>query len=697
MSFAPKKLSTTKALTRLDRANDRYLLYALWCGLLPHCFYLPKPFVILLILTLLLWQGHVIRHGSYQRLQIKSLRIGVLVIGLLLIWAQYHTFLGVEASCAVLVLMLLSKAFETKSYRDAVIVYNLNLFVVASVFLYAQLMSLAVAALLAVVMTLYGLFFLQQHNDAYQELSTSCLSPRSLARQAQTTIARLLLLALPLLLLLFFLIPRIPPLWRVPSSIQAQTGLNEVMSPGDIAHLSQSNALVLRAFFADWRQMPRQEQLYWRAMVLDYFDGRSWRKTPSDIARLNPHNLLKSPQIFSFAAGQQPHVIPYRIWLQPSATSWFYALEYSHPQQHGLLLHQDLSLSLLLPIQQRQSFELALIRPKPAVNLHLTQQQLLTNTQFPSGLNPRAQHFAALYFERAQQDPQVYVQLILQWIKAQNFVYTLSPPLLQGAHRLDEFLFETRSGFCEHYATAFVSLMRMVGIPARVVVGYQGGAWSYDRQSWEVRQLDAHAWAEVWLARQGWVRVDPTAVLAATRLTQGMQSYAQQNTAVYGTSMFSTLQAKRSQWLTELKIWSDHVNNQWQNHVVSFDQAQQQHWLKRWSINSLTKQWLLLLLGLLLLLVFFAVSIRFLKKNPATALDRALWALSRRLSQQQLSRPKTEPVLSWLKRIERQRGASPDLTQLQQLYTTHVYISALDAKKLKTLLKLLRKYPNNSI
>jgi hypothetical protein len=310
------------------------------------------------------------------------------------------------------------------------------------------------------------------------------------------------------------------------------------------------------------------------------------------------------------------------------------------------------------------------------------------NLALPRTANPQTQTFAEQLFAQSGRQPERYAQAILTWIRQENFSYTLSPPLLKN-ERVDDFLFRTRAGFCEHYASAYVNLMRMVGIPARVVVGYQGGKAAPDGASWEVRQLDAHAWTEVWFEGKGWQRIDPTAAIAPERVEQGMQDYSMDNQALYEGTGLSNWQR---QWLTQARVWSDYMNYQWQSKVVGFDQTKQQGWLKKLSLDNLSKQLIFLIIAIAASIGLVVWWLSRSQKVALSKVDLALQRLSQRLHRVNLQRLHYEPVLTWLKRIEAQQGMDDDLQSIIRLYTQHVYVQSLAEMQLKQLLSLLGKY-----
>ncbi|MCH4247259.1 MAG: DUF3488 and transglutaminase-like domain-containing protein [Acinetobacter populi] len=689
-----KNKAKTLAQTSLHQKNYQSILLALFAVLIPHFFYMPVSLSLLMAAILVIWQVLLYRKGNFRQVQSRWLQYTVVIVGLGIIFLQYKTFFGVEAGCAALALILLGKAFEVKNYRDAIIQLNFALFVVASLFLYGQGLILAVAALIGVFACFYGMYQLQSYHTAYEEVLIQDVSSKQLRQQAFKTVGKLLLIAMPIMVVLFLFFPRLPPLWSMPTSNQqAKTGVSDEISPGDIARLSQSSELAFRVIFPMPHSMPPKSQLYWRAMVLEDFNGLKWTQNDRNkYAAFVQQKDLSNPKSILPVWYQLPdrtqrfQAIDYQMIIEPTFQNWTYALDYSIAAQ-PLQLKPDLSIQLPFPLTRRRQFEFKLLQPNPVANFEISEELRKRNLALPAQANPQTKAFSEQLWHQSGENPQRYAQRILNWIGQENFSYTLSPPLLNG-DRIDDFLFRTHAGFCEHYASAFVNLMRMAGIPARVVVGYQGGQAAPDGQTWEVRQLDAHAWTEVWFKDQGWVRIDPTAAIAAERIEQGMQNYAQ-NSSLFGDAHFNRLQ---SQWLTQARIWADYVNYQWQSKVVGFDQNKQRNWLQRFSIENLSQQLMLLLLAIISIIGTVIWYLSRSQRVPQSKLDRALQQLSKRLNHVKLQRLENEPVLSWLKRIQQHSGVDERLTKIMQLYTQHTYINNLSKAELKQLIDLIGKY-----
>lgn len=682
----------------LNPKNLQSLLFALFAVLIPHMFFMPVSLAAVVFTVLMLWQILLYKTGNFQKAQQKWLQYAVVLIGLGLIYLHFRTFLGVEAGCATLALILLGKAFEVKNYRDAVIELNFALFVVAALFLYGQSILIAVAAVIAIVACLYAMYQLQNFRQDFEEMSDQQVTSSQLTQQAFKIVIKLILLASPLMVLLFLFFPRFPPLWNIPlSNSQAKTGVTDEMSPGDIAQLSQSSELAFRVIFAQNQinqAPPISAEMYWRAMVLEDFDGIKWTQNPRTKYNFGVRQTSQNSQLPKWYTvdtnAQSIKQLPYQMIIEPTYQPWLYALDFSKATE-PLMMKADGSIQSLQPISRRQNYQLTYLETTPKLDLEIQQIPQNINLRLPQAGNPKSQAFAQQLFKQNQQNPERYAHAVLSWIRTQQFSYTLSPPLLKD-ERIDDFLFRTKAGFCEHYASAYANLMRMAGIPARVVVGYQGGRAAPDGQSWEVRQLDAHAWTEVWFAGKGWVRIDPTAAIAPDRINLGMQNYAQQNDHVFGEQQ-NAWNMQQQRWATQAKIWVDYVNFQWQSKVVGFDQNSQQNWLKKLSIGNLTQQLILMIIAMAVLIALMVWWLSRQQKKQQSQLEIELSLLSKKLENNQLQRREHEPVLTWLNRIyNAQNLVDHRLIQIIELYTRHQYIQPLEQDDLKNLYQLLRKY-----
>jgi transglutaminase-like putative cysteine protease len=381
-------------------------------------------------------------------------------------------------------------------------------------------------------------------------------------RAALALAGRTLLYALPLAVLLFVFFPRFAgSFWSLPRGEEAVTGLADTMSPGSIGELTTSYDIAFRARFES--ALPPPQQRYWRGPVLHDFDGATWSRGVGARA---------APWEFSGPAYR------YHIALEPSHHRWWFALDTpAQSPDPAVLLTPDYELLASRPVADQTDYE-ALSYTSARAAEPLSDWEQLENTALPREHNPRSRALAHELRARAGTDA-AFVAAALEFLRNGGFVYSLEPEKL-GPEQIDDFLFRTRTGFCGHYASAFTVLMRAAGVPARVVTGYLGGEWNPVGGYLVVRQSDAHAWVEVWLAGSGWRRVDPTAVVAPERLTRGLIDLMPEALSV------RTRLLHGAPWLLDLLQRWDAANGWWNERVVKFDYGMQLNLLERLGFRS---------------------------------------------------------------------------------------------------------------
>ena len=555
------------------------------------------------------------------------------ILALATIYFTYQSFIGIEAGVAVLSTFLFAKALETKSKRDVIILFNFALFVGASSFLYSQSIWMAIVILLCLFSCLIGLYRLQTSDFKHAS------NPSAALKTDAKHVGKFLILALPFFILLFIFFPRLPPLWHIPIPEQKSvTGMSDSMSPGDIAELSQSSSLAFR-IMGNINKLPSRNELYWRAMVLDQYDGKTWTSS-----------FVNQQPIFTNTISRKTEQgFDYQYLAADSRIMWIMGLEKSIPKDPEYQLKQDGGISPVRSITRNQPINLYWLGDAQLQKQGFSPNSLLKKItiQTPAQLDEQSRQFALEMFQQSGQLPDQYVRNILQWYKKNDFVYTLTPGLL-GENRIDEFLFQSRQGFCEHYASSFAMLMRYVGIPARVVIGYQGGQLALDRASWEVRQLDAHAWTEVHLNGK-WQRVDPTAIIAPQRIDGGMQNYIENDRTILGN--------KEQKWkyrqfavMKNMRIWSDYASYQWQSKVIGYDADKQQSWLSKLGLKTAYASILILLSSILLVVIFYFVWIYYRNRQYGSAYERAIQQFSKQLEEQLRKQP-AETFSAWMHRL----------------------------------------------
>ncbi len=583
-----------------------WLLAALLLVILPHLLRQPG-WVVATCLAILTWRlfkefkGWALPRTVFRLLLAVTLLAGT--------YFQYRTLNGLDAGTTLLTLMLSLKLIELRTLRDAMIVILLGYFLVLSGFLYDQSI-LSGLYLLSVVLLLTTSLLVLNHSDEGQSQAKKEYFKRATA---------ILLQALPLVLILFILVPRIPgPLWALPNnSSSGTTGLSDKMSIGDITRLADSDAVAFRVNFTG--EIPAADKLYWRGPILWQTDGRNW----STLNRADPFNALTAPPFTHLS-----EAIEYSVTLLPHKQRWLFALDLVVEQPEQSFLRRDFQLLHKDKINELYRYTVRSVLDYK--NSQLLPQERKKALQLPANSNPQTRALAQQWRQQASSDQQL-VTLALNYFQYQPFYYSRTPPVLRG-EPIDQFLFSAKKGFCEHYAAAFVTLMRGAGVPARVVTGYQGGEYSELGDYLLVRQSDAHAWAEVWLQESGWVRVDPTRVIPPDRI----EAYEdlQRFTDTRNDKLFNPdTRWLHSAWLQTQRGW-DAVNHQWSQWVVGFDQQQQQRLLERLGLGNLNIFALVGIMVLLILVLLATLSLYLLyqRQKQREPLQQAYQTLCQRLA-----------------------------------------------------------------
>ena len=597
----------------------------------PHTDHLPL-WVSAICAMLLAWRGYL-TWSNYQ-LPARWLLLVITAACVFGIANNFHSLLGREVGVTLLILLATLKLLELRSVRDATVLIYLSCFIIITNFFYSQSIPTALFMLLSLLVIM----------ATWLHLQTGALALKSRVRIA----AILLLQAIPMMLLLFVLFPRVQgPLWGMPQDAYASSGLTDTMAPGSISKLSLSDAVAFRVSFNG--KPPLREQMYWRGPVLWDFDGRTWTRG---------HNAtLQRPQLDDIASP-----IDYTVTLEPHNKPWLFALEMPTQISIPADFAPDFQLLNKTPVNSRLRYN---VRSHLSFHANLAEppQQLRRALALPPNVNPRARQLTAEWRSQAANDDAL-VRMALTYFNRSGFSYTLEPPPL-GINSVDEFLFESKQGFCEHYASAFVFLMRASGIPARVVTGYQGGEYNELGDYFIVRQSDAHAWAEVWFRNRGWMRIDPTAAIAPSRIQSGLNAALSNNAAL---PFFARTQ---SPWLLKLRFNLDALANQWNQWVLGYNTERQFAFLTRLGMEDITWQKLAmnLLMGVTLVVGTLALlMLRHLYRRDTDAAQRMYLRFCRKLAKLGLVRATHEGPLDFAARaataLPQHRHAIQDITSL---------------------------------
>jgi transglutaminase-like putative cysteine protease len=472
----------------------------------------------------------------------------LLVVGVI---ASFRTINGLAAGTALLVVMGALKLIESRTRRDDGIVIGVSLFLLLAAALATQALWRLPLYLLIVWGACAAIALVAYRGDALTTRAALRLSARALAMSA------------PLAIACFLFFPRVAgQFWALERGSQATTGLSDEMSPGSIGKLANEYDPAFRVRFAG--QPPPRETLYWRGPVLNSFDGFTWRRERSRFYRATPIEMLGDP-------------VRYRVTLEPTNQPWMFALDtVERSPRRDVFMSHDRQLSAMDRISDMISYD-AVSHLETRSSGALSTLGRRFETMLPADRNPRASALARQIRVRNADDA-AYARAVLEWFRANGLEYTLEPGTT-GIDSVDTTLFDSKRGFCGHFASAYATMMRSAGVPARVITGYLGGEWNPVGGYLIVRQSDAHAWTEVWLEGRGWTRIDPTAVVAPERLQQGILD-------LFTNSLPATSAFLRNAWLTRLNHVWDGANQWWQDHVVEFNLRAQFDLLRKFGIES---------------------------------------------------------------------------------------------------------------
>jgi len=560
-----------------ETRDTLFLLAVISWTIAPHLARLPWWCVALSALVLV-WRAHL----ALANLRLPG-RVPIVVLLLiaasLTFWSEQSLF-GKEAGVTLLVVLMSLKTLELRARRDALVVFFLGFFLVLTHFLYSQSLPTALAMLVSVWGLLTALVL------AHMPVGKPAL------RRAGALAARSALFGAPLMLLLFMLFPRIGPLWGMPQDAAGRTGLSGTLRLGGVAEVANDDAVAFRIRF-DNGALPDPNTLYFRGPVLTRFDGIEWRQRPAS-AHASP------PAIRTIGPG-----IGYEITLEPLRLPLLPTLEVTPatpeaaPQVDGYAasLRPDLQWQTERIVSDRVRYH---ARAWPRFQVGRTDgggPELGEALQLPAGFNPLTRAWAQDFRLRNGLElasPSALADAVLGYIRSEGFSYTLAPGTY-GRDAVDEFWLDRRAGFCEHFAVSFVVVMRAMGVPARVVTGYQGAERVLREGYYIVRQSHAHAWAEIWQTGRGWIRVDPTAAVAPERVSLGRNLEPPQGFVA------STLRSVSPELLLQLRAAWEEVNNRWNQWVLNYSRTQQFDLLQRIGVSSPDWQALgMILLGLLI-------------------------------------------------------------------------------------------------
>lgn len=631
-----------------DLATRRALLLTLAIALAPLLLQLPGQLAVAIAAT-----AALMSFASWRRRLPGWLKLLIAITTVFAVLAAFDFQLGRDTGCALLAAMLAIKPSETRSLRDARSLVGFALFAPFATFLLDQGPLSLVLGLIALVV---GLLTLQRLADVESQIQPVPAS------SSLRSIGALIGLGLPLTLAAFWLFPRIPsPLWGVPDRANAKVGLSDSMSPGDWLDLMNDDSPALRVRFEG--PAPAPSQMYWRGPVLWDFDGREW-SSPGAPA------LVNRPAITAGNARWN-----YQLEIEPSERRYITALDLPMAAPAGSVLTRDGHVLSMQRLQAVSRWQIVSAPPRQfdAVLDEHTRRRALA---FPRSVNPRAQHLAQRWRTETGGDTTTIVQRAMQMVNA-DLAYSLAAPAL-GRDTVDEFLFETKTGYCEHFSSAFVFLMRAAGVPARVVTGYAGGYRNPVGDYWIVRNSDAHAWAEVWLAGRGWVRVDPTAAVAPERIYDTIADRMP--------GRIGSFDGLSNLWNT-----ADWLRRGWNDFVLGFNADRQSRMLQWMGVKRIEATTLALIFAVVSL-VALGWMLWWLRRGERERdpLLRAWHRLSQRYRRFDLTREPSEASSDWVARVAQARPQDAEgLRGIGQRFSDHRYA---DAEATSTLIRDINRF-----
>jgi len=620
---------------RLIKSPASIIVLLMLLVTLPHFQYIPW-WSISCIIILSFWRVLIILNIAPSANKLLTSVITLLLS--MFVYKYSNGFSGISAGSHLLVIMTFCKLVESKTHREHMLLIILSFFIMSTNFLFSQSIPTAIYMFVCLFIAIFAFININQ--------KTTTLSFNFKIK----TSAKIIAYAIPVMIVLFIFFPRISgPLWSTKSdTTQAKTGLSDSMEPGQISNLIYSNDLVFRASFK--QTIPANKQLYWRAITLWDFDGKKWEVTTS---------IATDAEIIVYKTGFE-----YQITLEPSQKKWLFLLDMPYKINKGYNINPDFTARLKKPAQSLLQYS-AFSTQDYAMQHPLDLNNRKAALSLPD-INPKTKSLALNWKQNSINTEEIISKALTHFAK-QNYYYTLSPPGLTREDSVDQFLFETRRGFCEHYASAFTVLMRSAGIPTRIVLGYLGGNFNPYNQSLSIDQSMAHAWTEVWFDNKGWVRVDPTASIAPDRVEKDLASALkdQSNIPLH-------LQLDLA-FLQKLNQMLDAIDNKWNQWVLNYNESSQREFLKfltgsTFNLRELSHLFIQILITLLVFsgLIYFSSGLR--KRNDPTT--RAYMNFCQKLARAGCKKETHEGPQDFKKRLNEyfpsQRG---EIDRILDLYT----------------------------
>jgi len=644
----------------LDIRNVLWLLAAMVFVVAPHLLRMPY-WVGTFFLIVVAWRAWIA--WTAMRLPSPWVTRGLTVAALLATWLQYGRIFGREPGVTLLIVMAALKLLEMRNQREVTLSIYLGFFLVLTNFLFSQTIPLGLYMLVCVwifIATLVGF---------------NRIGSRPTLAERLRPAGALLVQALPLMVAFFILFPRAQgPLWALPQDTRSGTsGLSETMSPGNISNLIKADAVAFRVQFDGDR--PPYSTLYWRGPVLVDFDGTTW-----SAARSAPETVV------SFAKRQRR--VSYTVTLEPHQKTWLFALDVPAVLPIGSYMLSDLQLRDRMPIVERKRYEMSSYLDYK-YGEDASQATLRPFLRFPEDRNPRTIALARQWARESPDTPAILAKVFQFYNR--EFSYTLEPPELDPRNPFDDFLFVSKQGFCEHYAGSFALIMRAAGIPARVVTGYQGGEVNPLNDELIIRQADAHAWVEIWLPGDGWLRVDPTGAVSPLRVQSGVNAALGPIgvlPSIIAADPLGVLSGIRNAWRA--------MNSQWDQWVVGYNTDKQRQFFQSLGFPAIDWRTLGFWLMISIFVVGGAISIGLLVRDRPPRREASLVAWNRfcaKLAAAGVARAPHEGPLDFLRRVQSARPRCADVAaDITRRYVEARYGGGATRDQLRELARRVRDF-----
>ncbi len=629
--------------SQIPRNSLLMLMAAFTIVIIPHIAQV-SPWIIGAGLFCLWWRWRIFI-GRSNFLSIWKKALLVIVCGTAVVLSEGVTQ-NLETWAALLIMAFSLKLLETKTQRDAYIVIFIAYFVIAIEFIFNHSISIVAYELCALILVTAATIGMNQFHTRVEIFKSIKVASKILAQ------------AIPLMIVLFVIFPRIGPIWAISSpNQQARSGLSSEMTPGDIAKLSLSDEIAFRAIFND--APPATSDLYWRGRVYTNFKNGTWSETdiPAKFSNINKIDWASNPETAWFIPKinkTSDESISYTILLEPTHDQWLVGMDLAIPKTRSVGTTWDYKLINRQPVQSLLKYE---VNTYPSAILNTWLPEFLRNltTQIDKDDNPQTVLFAKnLYADSTNTED--FVEKILEQIRNLPFHYTLEPPTLEKTNSIDQFWFETRQGFCTHYAGATVYMLRAAGIPARMVGGYQGGEINPITGHVVVRQYLAHAWVEYWIPEKGWQRVDPTAAVAPSRIHDGLSAAIPEN-ELDSLSLFSNARINRMPGLQKILFLFESIEHRWNLFIIGYNSELQTNLLEK-LLGKITafRIAMVLLIGAFLSTLFVAASLFMSGRNKNRhPVIKTFQHFSTRMAKQGIKRKPHESPALFIERVCQQR------------------------------------------